>query len=201
MLAETRRAETIGRARLVRAGAAAAVAAESERRASVSTGRLRMAAILVGVALAACALFRPRDRTPEIQPALADLSRAGYVFAADLAFVHDPMTVCDGITCADLVVIADRRTIRLANNAFTSPSKLRASLLEIWPRYTRPRRGDVPGMARAALLIVTDGPRAGVTDVEVLREARFAYRQLWNQATPLERANLPAPDSLPPSGG
>lgn len=176
-------------------------AAESERRASVSARRLRTAAILVGVALAACALFRPRDRTAEIQPALADLARAGFVFAADVAFVHDRMTVCDGISCADLVVIAQRRTIRLANNAFTSPSKLRASLLEIWPRYTMPRRGDVPGLARAALLVVTDGARAGVTEPEVLREARFAYRQLWNQATPAERANLPSPESLPPSRG
>lgn len=176
-------------------------AAESERRASVSAGRLRRAVILFGVALTACALFRPQDRSAEIQPALADLSRAGFEFAADVAFVHDPMTVCDGISCADLVVIADRRTIRLANNAFANPSKLRASLLEFWPRYTMPRRGDVPGLARAALLVVTDGARAGVTDPEVLREARFAYRRLWNQATPAERVKLPEPASLPPSGG
>jgi len=174
-----------------------AAAAESARRANVSAGRKRRAAILVGVALAACSIFRPWDRTVEIEPALADLERAGFEFAADVAFVHDPMTVCDGITCADLVVIADRRTIRLANNAFASPSKLRASLLEIWPRYTMPRRGDVNQLARAALLVVTDGARAGVSDPEDLREARFAYRQLWNQTAPAERAKLPEPASLP----
>jgi len=155
-----------------------------------------MAVILVAVAFAACALFRPPDRGAEIQPALADLTRAGFEFAPDVRFVHDPMTVCDGITCADLVIVAERRTIRLASNAFTSPSKLRASLLEIWPRYTMPKRGNVPDLARAALLVASEGSRAGISDPEVLREARFAYRQLWNQATPAERADLPKPESL-----
>ncbi len=126
-----------------------------------------------------------------------DLRRAGFVFEADVRFVHEPMTVCDGITCADLVVIADRRTIRLANGAFTNPSKLRATLLEIWPRYALPRRSDVPDLARAALLVVTDGPRAGVTDPGVLDSARFVYRQLWNQSPQTERAGLPAPETLP----
>lgn len=177
-----------------------AAAAESARRASVSAGRKRRAVILVGVALAACVIFRPRDRTAEIEPALADLRRAGFEFAADVAFVHDPMAVCDGITCADLVVIAERRTIRLASNAFANPSMLRASLLEIWPRYTMPRRGDVAQLARAALLVVSDGERAGVSDPEVLREARFAYRRLWNQTSPAERAKLPEPGSLPAAG-
>jgi hypothetical protein len=166
----------------------------------VSAGRKRAVAILVGVALAGCASFRPRDRTAEIEPALLDLGRAGFEFAADVAFVHDRMTVCDGLTCADLVVVADRRTIRLADGAFTSPSKLRASLLEIWPRYAMPRRRDVPQLARAALLVVTDGSRAGVSDPEVLRSARFVYRQLWNQASPAERASLPDPASLPAFG-
>jgi hypothetical protein len=163
----------------------------------VSPRRTRSAAILLGVALAACASFRRADRNAEVQPALADLRRAGFEFEADVRFVHEPMTVCDGITCADLVLVADRRTIRLANGAFTSPSKLRATLLEIWPRYALPRRSDVPDLARAALLVVTDGTRAGVTDPEVLRSARFAYRQLWNQTPQAVRASLPAPEALP----
>jgi hypothetical protein len=166
----------------------------------VSAARTHRALILVGVALAACASFGRRDRSAEIPPALADLDRAGFTFAADVRFVHDPMTVCDGLTCADIVVIADRRTIRLANGAFTSPSRLRATLLEIWPRYPKPRRSDVAGLARAALLVVTDGPRAGVTDPEVVSSARFYYRQLWNQTPPAERAGLPAPDALPAVG-
>ncbi len=162
--------------------------------------RLHATWILVGAALAGCALFRPVDRTPEIEPALADLRHAGFEFAPDVRFVHDPVAVCDGITCADLVVVAERRTIRLANNAFSSPSRLRASLLEIWPRYTLPRRADVIVFANAARLVVTDGERAGVSDPEVLREARFAYRQLWNQVSPADRSNLPTPDSLPAPG-
>jgi hypothetical protein len=161
---------------------------------------MRRAALLVGVALAACAIFNPLDRTAEIGPALADLGRAGFEFAPDVRFVHDRMTVCDGITCADLVIVANRRTIRLANGAFTSSSKLRASLLEIWPRYALPRRSDVPELARAALLVITDGPRAGVSDPEVLSAARFTYRQLWNQASPAERASLPEPISLQAPG-
>jgi hypothetical protein len=166
----------------------------------VSAGSARPAAILLGVALAACASFGRPDRNAEIPPALADLARAGFEFDADVRFVHDPMTVCDGLTCSDLVLIDDRRTIRLANGAFTSPSRLRATLLEIWPRYAKPRRSDVVGLARAALLVVTDGPRAGISDPEVMSSARFYYRQLWNLTPPATRANLPAPDTLPALG-
>jgi len=136
----------------------------------------------------------------EIAPALGDLARAGFEFAPDVRFVHDPMTVCDRITCADLVLVSNRRTIRLANGAFSSPSMLRASLLEIWPRYVMPRRGNVADLARGALLVAKEGERAGVTDPEVLREARFAYRQLWHEVSSADRASLPAPDSLPPQG-
>ncbi len=172
------------------------VAAESAPRASASTASALRAAILLGVALAACANFGRPDRDGEIPPALADLSRAGFSFDADLRFVYEPMTVCDGLTCADLVVIDDRRTIRLAKAAFANPSRLRATLLEIWPRYAKPRRSDVPALARAALLVVTDGARAGVVDPEVASSARFYYRQLWNQSPPSARASLPAPDTL-----
>lgn len=153
--------------------------------------------ILLGVALAACAGFGRPDRDAEIPPALADLARAGFHFDADVRFVYDPVTVCDGLTCADLVVVDERRTIRLAKPAFTSPSRLRATLLEIWPRYAKPRRSDLTDLARAALLVVTDGERAGVRDPEVVRSARFYYRQLWNQVPPASRRDLPAPDALP----
>ena len=156
------------------------------------------AAILIGVALSGCALFRPRDRSDEIPPALGDLARAGFEFAPDVRFVRDPMMVCDRITCADLVLVSERRTIRLADGAFSSPSMLRASLLEIWPRYALPRRGNVADLARGALLVAKDGERVGVTDPEVLREARFAYRQLWREVSSAERASLPAPDTLSP---
>lgn len=152
--------------------------------------------ILLALTLASCAAFKARDRTAEIPPAVADLAAAGFPFPVDIRVVHDPMAVCDGITCADLVVIENRRTIRLANHAFTSPSKLRASLLEIWPRYERPKRGNLPDLAGGALLVVRDGARVGITDAEVIREARFTYRQLWNQLTPAERARFPAPESL-----
>lgn len=155
------------------------------------------AAILIGVVLSGCALFRPRDRTDEIAPALADLAHAGFEFAPDVRFAHDPMMVCDRITCADLVLVSNRRTIRLAHGAFSSPSMLRASLLEIWPRYAMPRRGNLADLARGALLVAVDGERAGITDPEVLREARFAYRQLWREVSSTERASLPEPESLP----
>jgi hypothetical protein len=162
----------------------------------VTAVRLRIGMILLAAALAACAAFKPRDRSAEIPSAVAALAAAGFSFPVDIRIVHDPMAVCDGITCADLVVIDERRTIRLANHAFTNPSKLRASLLEIWPRYERPKRGNLPDLARGALLVVTDGARVGISDAEVTREARFAYRQLWNQLKPAERAGLPTPDSL-----
>ncbi len=151
------------------------------------------AAILLGVGLAACALFRPPDRTPEIAPALADLRAAGFEFAPDVRLRNDPRAVCDGISCADIVVEANRRTILVADGAFASPSKLRASLLEIWARYAEPRRGNTRDLARAALVVIRDGPRAGVTDPGVLGDARFSYRQLWERLPPERRGDLPSP--------
>ena len=160
--------------------------------------RVRLALILAGVALLACANFGRRDRSAEIAPAVADLAKAGFVFDADVRFVYDPITVCDGLTCSDIVLIDERRTIRLASGAFANASKLRATLLEIWPRYGMPRRSDVRALAGAALLVATDGPRTGVTDPEILGQARFFYRQLWNRLPAEERAELPAPDTLSP---
>jgi hypothetical protein len=156
------------------------------------------AALLLGVGLAACVLFRPPDHTPEIPPALADLRAAGFDFAPDVRFRNDPRAVCDGLACADLVVEENHRTILVADGAFASPSKLRASLLEIWVRYTEPRRGNVRDLARAALVVIRDGPRAGVSDPGVLGDARFSYRQLWERLPADKRTDLPAPASLAP---
>lgn len=153
-------------------------------------------AILLGAGLAACALFRPPDRTPEIAPALADLRAAGFEFAPDVRLRNDPHAVCDGMSCADLVIEANRRTILVADGAFASPSKLRASLLEIWARYREPRRGNVRDLARGALLVAQEGPRAGVTDPGVLGDARFAYRQLWERLPDDKRADLPRPEAI-----
>jgi hypothetical protein len=154
--------------------------------------RLR-ASILLGVGVAGCALFRPPDRSPEIPPALADLRAAGFAFAPDVRLRNDPRAVCDGLACADLVVENERRTILVADGAFASPSKLRASLLEIWVRYQTPRHGNVRDLARAALVVVQDGPRAGVSDPGVLADARFAYKQLWERLPPEKRSDLPNP--------
>ncbi|MFI5317793.1 MAG: hypothetical protein ACHQ6T_18980 [Myxococcota bacterium] len=154
------------------------------------------AVILSCAGIAACALFQPPDRTPEIAPALADLGAAGFEFAPDVRLRNDAHAVCDGLSCADLVVERERRTILVADGAFASPSKLRASLLEIWARYREPRRGNVRDLARAALLVIREGPRAGVTDPGVLADARSAYRQLYQQLPREKRGELPAPASL-----
>jgi hypothetical protein len=157
---------------------------------------MRVAAILLGVALTACAFFRADDRSEEIRPALEDLERGGFRFAADVRFLPDRFAVCDGIACADVVMQDERRTIRLADGAFQSPSKLRATLLEVWPRYELPRRANVHELARSALLVAREGPRAGVTDPEVLADARYFYRRLYDQLAAAQRRDLPPPDSL-----
>jgi hypothetical protein len=149
------------------------------------------------LALAACALFRPPDRTPELAPALADLRAAGFEFAPDVRLRSDPRAVCDGLSCADLVIENERRMILVADGAFASPSKLRASLLEIWARYKEPRHGNVRDLARAALVVIRDGPRAGVTDPGVLGDARFVYRQLYARLPAAQQAELPDPSDLP----
>ena len=143
----------------------------------------------------ACALFRPPDRTPELAPALADLKAAGFEFAPDVRLRNDPRAVCDGISCADLVIERDTRTILVADGAFATPSKLRASLLEIWARYREPRRGNVRDLARAALVVIREGPRVGVAPGD-LGDARFTYRQLWQRLPDAQRGDLPDPASL-----
>ena len=74
---------------------------------------------------------------------------------------NDPRAVCDGLACADLVVENQRRTILVADGAFQSPSKLRASLLEIWARYQTPRHGNVRDLALGALTVAQDGAARG----------------------------------------
>jgi hypothetical protein len=108
---------------------------------------------------------------------------------------NDPRAVCDGISCADLVIERDTRTILVADGAFGTPSKLRASLLEVWARYREPRRGNVRDLARAALLVIREGPRVGVAPGDV-GDARFTYRQLWQRLPDAQRTDLPDPASL-----
>jgi hypothetical protein len=140
-------------------------------------------------------LFQPPDHTAELPPALADLARAGFEFAPDVRLRNDPRAVCDGISCADLVIESERRTILVADGAFASPSKLRASLLEIWARYREPRRGNLRDLARAALVVIREGPRAGVGGGDIA-DARFVYHQLWGRLSDAQRADLPDPASL-----
>ncbi len=109
----------------------------------------------------------------------------------------DPYAVCDGLACANLRLVRGRRTIGLAREAFSSPSRLRASLLEIWERYQEPRPGSVRDLARAALLVLSDGPRVGVNHRRTLRLAHHRYRQLWLQLDASERAGLTDPDRIP----
>ena len=100
------------------------------------------------------------------------------------------------MACADLVLIGERRTILLAPESFESPSRLRATLVEVWGRYQEPRTPRVRDLAEGSLRIQRDGPRAGVDDPVVLRDAYFSYRQLWQDLPPDERRDLPPPDTL-----
>jgi hypothetical protein len=99
------------------------------------------------------------------------------------------------VTCADLAVIRERRTILLAPEAVREPALLRAALLEIWERYRTPRPGSVPDLARGSLRVLTDGGRVGV-DARTLRRAHHGYQQLWAALPPAERAGLTDPDAL-----
>ena len=109
----------------------------------------------------------------------------------------DPYAVCDGLACAELVMYKERRTVVLAEDAFESPSRLRASLLEIWERYQNPRPGSLPDRARGALRVVQDGPGVGVTEIYLRRQAQHLYRQLYDQLAAAEQAKLVDPDSIP----
>ncbi len=145
---------------------------------------------------AACALLPRPDPDAEIASALDDLREGGFKFDPDVRFREHRYTVCNGMACADLVLIGERRTILLAPESFESPSRLRATLVEVWGRYQEPRTPRVRDLAEGSLRIQRDGPRAGVDDPVVLRDAYFSYRQLWQDLPPDERRDLPPPDTL-----
>ena len=98
------------------------------------------------------------------------------------------------MACANLALIAERRTILLAPEAFAGPVQLRATLLEIWERYRQPQPGSLHDLARGALRLIRDGPRVGVDDPFLLRRAHHVYRRLYEQLPPARRTDLPAPE-------
>lgn len=151
---------------------------------------------LLVLALACSALLGPPPEE-QISSALADLAAGGFSFEADVRFRANRYGACDGVACADLALIRERRTILLAPDAFDSPAWLRASLLEIWERYRRPRPGSVPDLARGTLRVMRDGPRVGVDDPQLLRLAHRSYRRLYASLPPEKRADLPDPAGLP----
>ncbi len=157
----------------------------------MTRGSRALAALLLAVACAAVA----HDPRPPIRAALRDLHAAGFEFEADLAFRVDPYASCSGVTCADLAVIRERRTVLLAPDAVREPALLRAALLEIWERYRTPRPGSVPDLARGSLRVIEDGARVGV-DAPTLRRAHHGYRQLWAALAPDERSGLVDPETL-----
>lgn len=137
------------------------------------------------------------DPQAQIEAALGDLARAGFEFEADVQFTREPYATCVRIACAEVVWRRTRRVIEIAPEAFDSPQQLRCALLEVWARYRTPRPSYIPDMARGALRVVQDGPRVGITDRYLLREAFRAYRSYWEQLEPEQRGELPAPDDLP----
>ncbi len=156
----------------------------------------KTAALWAILGLACVAGAPPRDAGFRIRQALVDLQAAGFSFEPDVAFRVDPYAVCEGLACADLLVMKGRRTILLAPETVRKPEALRATLLEIWERYREPRPGSVRDLARGALRVVRDGPRVGVTDPGLLRRARLRYRQLYESLPPEERDALPDPDTV-----
>ncbi len=147
------------------------------------------------MAVLGCALVAS-DPRPALRAALGDLRAAGFEFEADVAFRVDPYRYCEGVSCADVLLIKERRTIAVAPEAVREPPLLRAALLEVWERYREPRPGSAPDLARGALRVVRDGGRVGV-DVATLRRAQHGYRKLWKSLEPAQRAGLEDPDSLP----
>ena len=163
--------------------------------------RLRLPTL--GVLTLACVVgASPLNATSRVRAAVAALEAAGFPFDADVRFRIDPHAVCQGIACADVVVISDRRTILLAPESLRSDSVLRATLLEIWERYREPRPGAQRDLARGTLRIVRDGRAVGVEDERVLRRARLEYGQLYGTLSREEREGLPSPEGMTlPSGG
>ena len=141
-----------------------------------------------------CALGVP-DRGPEIQAALRDLKGGGFEFDADLAYRIDRYVVCDGLSCTELRVIRGRRTILISPETFETPGRLRASLLDIWGRYKKPRTPTTADQARSALRIVSHGADVGI-DRRLRQHTHHSYRQLYTQLSPKEREPFPPPDDL-----
>ena len=92
----------------------------------------------------------------EIQAGVDDLAAGGFMFEPDVHFGLDRYGSCDGITCADLLVIKERRTIMFEHDGLRTPSTVRASLLDIWERYRQPRPGSLPDLARGAQRVLID---------------------------------------------
>lgn len=157
----------------------------------------RLGAVLaVGLALACFAGSPAPPREPAIPDALEDLRAAGFEFEADVRFRVDPYAVCEALACAEVEVIAGRRTILVAPDALRSAAALRATLLEVWERYREPRRGSTRDLARGAHRVAQDGARAGVDDPRLIAHARRVYEQLYRSLRAEERAGLPDPHAL-----
>ncbi len=152
---------------------------------------------LICIGLWGCATTLTPHRKRTIYEALEDLAAAGFEFDADVHFMPDQYAVCDDMSCADVLIYKERRTILVAHEAFESPSRIRATLLEIWPRYQNPRPGFLPDLARGALQVVQDGPRVGIEDVYLLRRAQHTYRRLYDGTEADQRDGLVDPNSLP----
>ncbi len=150
----------------------------------------------LALALACAAPPPPPDPEAQLLAARADLAAAGFSFEADVAFRADPYVVCDGLACAELQVRAGRRTVLLAREAWDSPARLRASLLDIWDRYRRPRAPDHRDRARSALRILEHGPAAGIDDVLFLRRVYHRYGQLFERLPESASGELPKPRDL-----
>lgn len=152
------------------------------------------AAVLLG-AVCSCALTGPEPRL-QILDAVETLSRAEFRFEPDVAFARDAAAVCLDLSCAEVLVRRNRRTIVIAPEAFDTPDRLRATLLEVWHRYREPRPQSVRDRAGAALRVLLDGPAVGVRDRYLLREAFRVYRMRFEELSPAERQGLRDPDTL-----
>ncbi len=152
--------------------------------------------VALSLAAACAAPPGPPDPDAELSAARSDLASAGFEFAADVAFVLDPYVVCEAMSCAELQVRSGRRTVLLAREAWDSPARLRATLLDIWGLYQRPRAASYGDKAESALRVLQHGPDAGIDDRAFLRRVYHRYRQLYASVPEGERAQLPRPDDL-----
>ena len=158
----------------------------------------RAAALLpLVVLLGACVQALFPDPNAAIRMALHDLEQAGLEFDADVYFRRDPIVVCDGFSCAELRLERGRRWVLVSRDAFVTDAQLRASLIDVWGHYQRPRPPTFGDQARSALRILEKGPDAGIHDVAFLRRVHHRYRQLRGQVPPDERGDLPEADAVP----